>query len=98
MGQTQNTGQHKRHRQQVRRARPSCGICGQAINYDLPWLDPMSYVLDHIVPVALGGDDSLDNKQAAHRHCNQVKSSRIDGNGIVKRSSSLARPGGQPLP
>jgi 5-methylcytosine-specific restriction endonuclease McrA len=33
----------------------------------LYYLDPMAYVVDHIIPLAKGGEDALPNKQAAHR-------------------------------
>ena len=33
---------------------------------------------DHIVPIAKGGADVLENKQAAHRSCNRDKSDAID--------------------
>lgn len=33
----------------------------------------MSYVADHIVPLAKGGPDTLENKQATHKVCNESK-------------------------
>jgi 5-methylcytosine-specific restriction endonuclease McrA len=80
-----------RHRAVIAKGKPACGICGQPIDYDLPYLDPGSFVVDHIIPVILGGTDTLDNKQAAHRSCNRTKGKRIDGAGIVRRSPSLRR-------
>ena len=69
-----NTTTRDRHRKTIARDEPPCGICGQPINYQLPHLDPGSYVVDHIIPVNRGGDDALANKQAAHRACNRTKS------------------------
>lgn len=66
-----------------------CAICGQPIDYDLPAMHPMSYELDEIVPVSLGGSE-LDpgNVQPAHRICNRRKSNKMfyvcDGPGEVK--------------
>ena len=37
----------------------------------------MAYVVDHVVPLARGGADELDNKQAAHRSCNRAKSDHM---------------------
>lgn len=68
-----NTATRDRHRATIARDQPPCGICGGAIDYALPYLDPMSYVVDHVIPVAAGGPDTLDNKQASHRSCNRAK-------------------------
>lgn len=39
----------------------------------------MSYELDEIVPISLGGDAlSRDNVQPAHRICNQRKSNHVE--------------------
>lgn len=55
-----------------------CAICGQPIDYSLPATHPLSYELDEIVPVSLGGSE-LDpsNVQPAHRICNERKGNRI---------------------
>ena len=69
-----------------------CGICGRPIDYSLPPGHPMSFEVDEIVPVSLGGDP-LDrgNVQAAHRICNQRKGNRLEGSHGGKR-------GGRGLP
>ncbi|MBX9035047.1 HNH endonuclease [Gordonibacter massiliensis (ex Traore et al. 2017)] len=55
-----------------------CGICRKPIDYSLPAGHPMSFEVDEIVPVSLGGSPfSRDNLQAAHRICNQRKSNHI---------------------
>ena len=72
-----NTTQRDRHRAAIRRTKPPCGICEGDIDYTLPATDPMSFVVDHIVPLNRGGTDTLDNCQAAHRTCNRTKSDRI---------------------
>lgn len=68
-----------------------CALCGQPIDYTLTtWVDPkdgktkrhpMSFEVDEIVPVSLGGDP-LDrgNVQPAHRICNQRKGNRMATN------------------
>src|SRR5689334_17677114 len=68
-----NTATRDRDRRAIARTKPPCGICGDPIEYALPHLDPGSYTVDHIVPLAKGGTDTLDNKQAAHRKCNRDK-------------------------
>lgn len=72
-----STTQRDRDRAVIRRTKPPCGICEQPIDYDLPYLDPKSYVVDHIVPVNKGGPDEIGNKQAAHRDCNRLKSNKL---------------------
>jgi 5-methylcytosine-specific restriction endonuclease McrA len=74
-----NTATRDRDRAAIKRSRPPCGICQQEIDYSLPHLDPMAYVVDHIVPLAKGGSDTLENKQAAHRSCNRTKSDKVEG-------------------
>jgi 5-methylcytosine-specific restriction endonuclease McrA len=52
---------------------------------------PMSFVVDHVIPLNRGGTDTIANKQAAHRRCNRAKSDRADGGPILRRSGSLTR-------
>ena len=87
-----NTTIRDRHRATIARSKPPCALCGEAIDYSLPYMDPNEYVVDHIVPRNRGGSDSLSNKQAAHRRCNRAKSDRVDGGPVLRRSGSLARP------
>jgi len=43
-----------------------CGLCGEVVSDE-------ALSIDHIVPVARGGTDELDNLQVAHRLCNSRK-------------------------
>ena len=80
MSQGRSTTVRDRDRNAIRRTKPPCGICEQPIDYDLKTPDPMSFEVDHIIPldsartpeerIAL---DVLANKQAAHRVCNRAK-------------------------
>ncbi|MFT4125091.1 MAG: HNH endonuclease signature motif containing protein [Gordonia sp. (in: high G+C Gram-positive bacteria)] len=90
---TRNTAIRDRHRRQIARNQPPCGICGQPIDYNITnHLDPMAYVVDHIVPISAGGSDTLDNKQAGHRACNRAKSDKTPtGNGAALRVFETAR-------
>lgn len=47
-----------------------CGICGEP-------LAAQEAELDHIVPVFLGGNDDLQNLQAAHQDCNRSKGGKL---------------------
>jgi 5-methylcytosine-specific restriction endonuclease McrA len=69
----------KQHRRAIARTKPPCGICGGEIDYALKYPDPMSFVVDHIVPFSKGGVDTIDNKQASHSTCNRAKWDRIEG-------------------
>lgn len=67
-----------KHRAHIKRDRPPCHICGTPIDYDADWLSPLSFTVDHIIPLAKGGPDTLDNKAAAHRACNRSKSDKTE--------------------
>lgn len=71
-----NTTARDKHRAYIKRTKPPCHICGQEIDYTLPHLDPGAYVVDHVVALANGGEDTLENKRAAHRACNRAKSDK----------------------
>lgn len=77
-----------RFRAIIKRRRESCHICGKQIDYDLPRTEPLSFVIDHVIPLKRGGTDTLDNVKAAHRNCNSKKRARIVAP-IVRRSGSL---------
>lgn len=72
----------------LRKAKPNCHICGQTIDYELKWPDPMCFVVDHLVPLAKGGADNLSNARAAHATCNSKKRAR-DYAPIIRRSGFL---------
>lgn len=77
-----NTGRRDRYRAMVARGKPDCWICGQPIDYSLPHVDPKSFVIDHVVPLAAGGADTLENVRAAHRDCNRDKSDKPFGSAL----------------
>lgn len=76
MAVARSTTTRDKHRAQIRRRREPCGICKGEIDYSLHYLDPGAFVVDHIMPLALGGPDTIENKQAAHRKCNRDKSDK----------------------
>lgn len=49
-----------------------CRICGKPVN-------PNSFHIDHIKPIALGGEHSFDNTQLAHPRCNMSKGAKYGG-------------------
>jgi 5-methylcytosine-specific restriction endonuclease McrA len=50
----------------LERADGICGICGEDV-------DPLNFHVDHIEPLARGGEHSYANTQPAHPPCNQRK-------------------------
>lgn len=54
-----------------------CGICGEPIDPTASWPSRTCAVVDHIIPVALGGPDTKANVQAAHNRCNARKGARM---------------------
>jgi hypothetical protein len=48
----------------------ACGICGADV-------DPLNFHVDHIVPLARGGEHSYANAQVAHPACNARKGARL---------------------
>jgi len=50
-----------------------CQICGKPVDKNLKYPDPYVATLDHIVPLAKGGNHTRDNVQLAHFICNSYK-------------------------
>ena len=83
-----STATRNRMRNAIAKAKPACHICGEPIDYTLPHLDPRAFVIDHVVPLAKGGEDALSNVRAAHRECNSKKRARLVAP-VVRRCGSL---------
>lgn len=58
-----------------------CQLCRLPIDPAIAWPDSMSPSVDHVVPLAKGGDHSLANVQAAHLGCNSRKRDRLEAPG-----------------
>lgn len=54
-----------------------CGICGERVDMTLSSLDRFGPVMDHIIPLSVGGRHDIDNLQIVHNICNVVKGGRI---------------------
>jgi 5-methylcytosine-specific restriction endonuclease McrA len=55
-----------------------CGICETPTLKEVKVPHPLAPTLDHVIPLALGGDHTYANSQTAHFICNSVKSDRVD--------------------
>jgi 5-methylcytosine-specific restriction endonuclease McrA len=66
-----------------------CWICGQQIHLSLPARHPMSYSIDHVIPLHIAPDLALDrgNLRAAHLRCNVIRGNRTRKNTIALRTS-----------
>lgn len=83
-----NSAQRDRLRARLRATGAACHICGKAIDYTLKSPDPMSFELDHVIPLSKGGTDTLGNAAASHRTCNSTKRARLVAP-IIRRSGAL---------
>jgi 5-methylcytosine-specific restriction endonuclease McrA len=68
----------EKNRKRVLLSQDVCGICGRPVDKSLKFPDPMSAVVDHIIPIDKGGSpDDIDNLQLAHMCCNRAKSDKL---------------------
>lgn len=58
--------------ERLKRDERVCWICGLPIDPELKSPHPLSFTVDHVVPIALGGD-LLGEVRAAHRICNMKR-------------------------
>ena len=86
---SRHSGRRERHRRIVARSHPPCHLCGADIDYSAGYLDPESFTIDHIIPIARGGADHIDNIAAAHRKCNRAKS---DGPAVIRQAIKFITP------
>ena len=63
-----STAIRDRFRARAKAAQAACYLCGDSIDYRIPYPHPRSFVADHIESLHRGGEDALSNLAAAHRH------------------------------
>ena len=49
-----------------------CNICGNIVDKELKYPNPMSASLDHIIPLSKGGEHNENNVHISHLYCNCV--------------------------
>lgn len=69
------------------RDRWTCQLCGEEVDVLLRFPDPMCATLDHVVPLAMGGEHCESNAQLAHWRCNTLKG---DGTSATPLGGQLA--------
>lgn len=68
----------EKNKRRILKTENTCGICGKPVDKRLKSPNPMSPVIDHIVPVSKGGHPSaIENLQLAHWTCNRQKSDKM---------------------
>lgn len=85
-------------RETIRRQGKPCALCGQPIDYSLPYGDPMSFEVDEIIPVSRfqeGGYSSakacaldINNCQPTHRICNLRKGNKLQLDESIQTNQS----------
>lgn len=72
-----NHRERKRVSRMVKARNRPCCICGEAIDYTLPWPNPRSFSVQHIISRRARPDLAFDvaNCDAAHLDCNQSQGS-----------------------
>lgn len=53
-----------------------CHLCLTDIDISLSWPDRRSLSADHLVPISLDGEDTLDNVRPSHLRCNTIRGNR----------------------
>ena len=70
--------QFEHNKKKILATQDRCGICGQPVDKHIPYPDPMSPAIDHIIPVSKGGHPcDINNLQLAHMKCNRDKSDKV---------------------
>jgi 5-methylcytosine-specific restriction endonuclease McrA len=54
-----------------------CQLCGDPVDPNIAWPDPMMPSLDHILPLSKGGTHDRSNVQLTHLGCNMIKGARV---------------------
>lgn len=75
-------GAYEKNKRIIFKTQNTCGICGRPVDKSLKYPDPMSAVIDHIIPVngkggIRGHPSDLSNLQLAHFSCNRQKSNKL---------------------
>ncbi|MGA6159604.1 HNH endonuclease [Stenotrophomonas sp. NPDC087984] len=77
-GNPRNGRPYRRLVASLKAAGHPCWICGYSIPPGLDARHPLSFTLDHVVPLSKGGDlTDPANARSAHRRCNSARGNRL---------------------
>jgi 5-methylcytosine-specific restriction endonuclease McrA len=83
-GQGRSGRPYRRVRAELKAKQLPCHICGKPIDYTLPGTEPMSFAMDHVVPLAFGGHPlAMSNVRASHRRCNAAKGTKATADVVI---------------
>ena len=95
MGRTSHRA-YRRNRERVLRREDVCHLCGEWIDPDRRWPDPMSGSADHVDPTSRGGDN-LGELRAAHLGCNSGRGNGdLNGQGRSRANGARRAKGKHP--
>lgn len=70
--------QFEKNKKKILATQTLCGICGKPVDFNAKFPEPLSAVIDHIVPIIKGGHPcDIDNLQLAHFCCNRAKADKL---------------------
>ncbi|MGW3594998.1 HNH endonuclease [Streptomyces sp. NPDC005167] len=86
-GNPRNGRPYRRLVAEVKAQRQPCWLCGYDIAPGLDARHPLSFTLDHVVPLSRGGS-LLDpaNARSAHRRCNSSRGNRTEAKAPARTS------------
>lgn len=79
---------YERNRAFIIKSQNVCGICGRPVDKELKAPHPLSATVDHIIPIAKGGQSNLENLQLSHWICNRIKSDKLTMSSQAKKKTS----------
>lgn len=79
-------GAFEKNKKRILMTQNICGICGKPVDKSIKYPNPLSPVIDHIIPINKNGHPSdINNLQLAHWQCNRQKSDKLFHNNMKEK-------------